>query len=120
MEPTALQHIAFRWIEAFNARELERLLDLYADDAQHYSPKLKIHQPETNGLVKGRDALRNWWRGAYERLPSLYYKPGTFTASADRVFIEYTRQVDGEPDMLVAEVFDVKEGKIVFSRVYHG
>jgi hypothetical protein len=34
--------------------------------------------------------------------------------------MEYTRQVEGEEDMLVAEVLEIKDGKIVFSRVYHG
>lgn len=116
----ANERIAHAWIAAFNSRELEQLLDLYADDAQHYSPKLKDRQPETQGLIKGRDSLREWWRGAYDRLPSLQYILSTVTANAERVFIEYTRRVAGEPDMLVAEVYDINDGEIVFSRVYHG
>jgi limonene-1,2-epoxide hydrolase len=117
---TANERIAHAWINAFNSRELEQLLDLYAPDAQHYSPKLKDRQPETQGLIKGRNALRTWWRGAYDRLPSLQYVLDTVTANENRVFIEYTRRVDGETDMPVAEVYDIKDGKIVFSRVYHG
>ena len=38
----------------------------------------------------------------------------------DRVFMEYVRNVAGEEDMLVAEVLEVKDGKIIASRVYHG
>jgi hypothetical protein len=34
--------------------------------------------------------------------------------------MEYMRQVEGEADLLVAEVLEIKDGKIVFSRVYHG
>jgi len=34
--------------------------------------------------------------------------------------MEYVRTVQGESDMLVAEVLEIKEDKIVFSRVYHG
>jgi hypothetical protein len=34
--------------------------------------------------------------------------------------MEYIRKVDGENDMLIAEVLEIKEGKIQFSRVYHG
>jgi hypothetical protein len=34
--------------------------------------------------------------------------------------MEYIRQVDDEEDMLVAEVLEIENGKIVFSRVYHG
>jgi ketosteroid isomerase-like protein len=113
------EQIATQWLSAFNDHDLERLLDLYDDDAVHYSPKLKIRQPETNGFVKGKDALRAWWKDAFERLPELYYKVTTLTANDDRIFMEYTRQVPGEEDMLVAEVLEIKE-KIVASRVYHG
>ena len=72
MTPESLQSIAFRWFEAFNNKQLEKLLSLYQDDAEHFSPKLKI------------------------------------------------RKVEGEADMLVAEVLEVKEAKIIKSRVYHG
>lgn len=113
-------HIAHRWFEAFNAHDLEKLLSLYDDHAQHFSPKLKIRQPETNGLVTGKDALRAWWQDAFERLPSLHYKVTSLTANDDRVFMEYIRQVGSEPDMLVAEVLEVKNGSIIASRVYHG
>jgi hypothetical protein len=34
--------------------------------------------------------------------------------------MEYVRTVEGEPEMLVAEVLDIREGKITQSRVYHG
>lgn len=120
MEPRDIEYIAMQWIEAFNARDLDRLLNLYADDAEHFSPKLKVHKPETEGLVKGKDALRGWWEGAYLRLPTLFYKVNSLTANNYRVFMEYTRTVDGEADMAIAEVLELRDGKIVFSRVYHG
>ena len=120
MSPETLQSIAFRWFEAFNTKQLEKLLSLYDDEAEHFSPKLKIRQPETNGLVVGKSAMRAWWQDAFDRLPSLHYKVTSLTANTDRVFMEYIRQVDGEDDMLVAEVLEVREGKIIASRVYHG
>jgi hypothetical protein len=42
MTPENLQSIAFKWFDAFNNHQLEQLLSLYDDDAEHYSPKLKI------------------------------------------------------------------------------
>ena len=118
--PNQLQQIAIKWFDAFNTKNLEKLLELYDDEAQHFSPKLKIRQPETNGLIIGKEAMRVWWQDAFDRLPTLHYKVTSLTANTDRVFMEYTRQVAGEADMLVAEVLEIKEGKIVFSRVYHG
>ena len=120
MTENILQSIAFRWFDAFNSHQLEQLLSLYDDEAKHFSPKLKIRKPETNGLVEGKEALREWWKDAFERLPSLNYKVTSLTANNDRVFMEYVRNVAGEEDMLVAEVLEVKDGKIIASRVYHG
>jgi ketosteroid isomerase-like protein len=120
MSPENLQSIAYRWFEAFNTKQLDKLLALYDDEAQHYSPKLKIREPETNGLIKGKEAMRVWWQDAFDRLPDLHYKVTSLTANSDRVFMEYIRQVGGEEDMLVAEVLEVRDGKIIASRVYHG
>ncbi|SEQ21046.1 nuclear transport factor 2 family protein [Flavobacterium urocaniciphilum] len=112
--------IAFKWFEAFNQHNLENLLSLYDDHAEHFSPKLKIRKPETEGLIKGKNELRIWWQDAFDRLPTLHYKVTSLTANNDRVFMEYIRQVENEEDMLVAEVLEIKDGKIIFSRVYHG
>jgi ketosteroid isomerase-like protein len=114
------EFIAQQWFAAFNAHDLEKLLSLYDDNAQHFSPKLKIRRPETNGFVTGKAALRDWWQDAFDRLPSLHYKVTSLTANDQRVFMEYVRKVDGEEDMLVAEVLEINDGKILASRVYHG
>ena len=112
--------IATKWFRAFNEHDLEKLLSLYDENARHFSPKLKIRQPETNGWVSGKAALRAWWHDAFERLPSLEYQPSSFTANDERVFMEYIRKVDNEPEMQIAEVLEINDGLIVASRVYHG
>ena len=112
--------IAHEWLRAFNARELDALLALYAEDAFHTSPKLRVKKPETLGQVRGKAALRAWWQDSFERLPGLRYDALTITADRERVWMEYLRKAPGEPDMTVAEVLDVKAGKISASRVYHG
>lgn len=115
-----LDTIAFKWLEAFNQHNLEKLLSLYDDKAEHYSPKLKVKHPETNGLIAGKDALRIWWQDAFDRLPTLKYEVKSLTSNEYRVFMEYIRKVEGEPDMMVAELLQIEHGKIIFSKVYHG
>ncbi len=114
------KQIATKWFEAFNEHDLEKLLSLYDDNAQHFSPKLKIRKPETQGLIKGKAALRDWWQDAFDRLPSLQYEVIKLTADEEQVFMEYIRHVDGEEDLSVGEVLQISNGLIVFSRVYHG
>jgi CO dehydrogenase/acetyl-CoA synthase epsilon subunit len=112
--------IATKWFAAFNEHNLENLLALYNENAKHFSPKLKIKQPETQGLIIGKAALRNWWHEAFVKIPTLQYIPTSYTANEKRVFMEYIRKVEGEADLLVAEVLEIENNEIIASRVYHG
>lgn len=120
MIPERNKSIAQHWLAAFNKHNLENLLALYDENAEHYSPKLKTRQPETKGLIKGKAALRSWWKDAFDRLPTLRYEVRKLTADEEQVFMEYTRHVSGEEDLQVGEVLEIKNGLIIFSRVYHG
>jgi limonene-1,2-epoxide hydrolase len=115
------EQVARAWLAAFNAHDVDdALVALYADDATHTSPKIRTLHPDTGGKLRGRDALAAWWRDANARLPGLRYELTAITAASDRVFIEYERHAPGQDSMPVAEVFDLRDGKIVASRVYHG
>jgi hypothetical protein len=116
---SGLLTIAHRWFDAFNAHDLEQLLSLYDGNAQHYSPKLKIRQPETNGLIKGKHALRTWWQDAFERLPTLNYELVRLTPFENRVFMEYIRRVKNEEDLYVGEMLEIENGLIAASSVFH-
>lgn len=111
--------LALKWFAAFNEHNLESLLSLYDNNAQHYSPKLKLRQPETNGLIAGKQALHNWWQDAFDRLPNLHYEILHIVANDAMVFMEYIRQTPREPDMQIGEVLEIANEKIVASRVYH-
>lgn len=111
--------IALEWFDSFNHHNLNQLLSLYDESAEHYSPKLKLHHPASQGLIKGKPALRAWWQDAFVRLPNLHYEVLFLTAEDDRIFMEYIRQTPGEDDLRVGEVLIIKGGKIISSRVYH-
>jgi ketosteroid isomerase-like protein len=112
--------IARRWLACFETHDVDALVALYAETARHTSPKLRVSRPETGGHIHGRAALRAWWADAFQRLPQLRYLEQTLTADSTRVWMEYLRKVPGEPDMLVAEVLEVRDGLIQESRVFHG
>lgn len=114
------EQIALNWIEAFNKHDLEKLLQLYAIDAVHFSPKLKARQPATSGWVSGKPALRSWWLDAFTRLPSLHYELQNLIVNDNQLLMEYLRTVDGEPAIMVAEILEIKNDLIQRSRLYHG
>jgi hypothetical protein len=111
--------IAKLWFEAFNAHDIEKLLALYDTNAVHYSPKLKIHHPESLGLIQGKAALRSWWTDAFSRLPNLSYEVINLIGNDHAVFMEYIRKTTGEDDLRVGETLEIRDGVIVASRVYH-
>lgn len=114
-----LNTIAHAWFDAFNKKDINRLLALYDEEAEHYSPKLKVREPETGGRIQGKKALRQWWQSAFDRLPSLHYEVVRLTPHEDRVFMEYIRHVKGEDDLYVGEMLEVRNGLIVASAVFH-
>lgn len=119
MNPPELIKVANQWFAAFNDQHLDDLLSLYDDQAEHFSPKLKVHHPETKGLIKGKAELRSWWGDAFERLPSLQYEVVRLTPHDDRVFMEYIRHVDDENDLYIGEMLEIRNGLIVKSSVFH-
>jgi ketosteroid isomerase-like protein len=108
------------WIDAFNAHDVERLISLYAEDCTHTSPKIRALFPETKGKLVGKAALRGWWTDAITRLPGLRYELMHLTANEERVVLEYLRHAPNEAAMPVAEAFEVRDGCIIASRVFHG
>lgn len=119
MKNEDLISLANRWIDAFNSRDLEDLLSLYHENAQHYSPKLKLLQPETNGFIKGKENMRVWWQDAFKRLPTLQYELVRLTPYQDRVFMEYKRYAANEEVLYVGEMLEIKDGWIHASTVFH-
>src|SRR5690348_3943584 len=112
--------LARAWLDAFNAHDVDALVALYADDCTHTSPKIRVLHPHTQGQLVGKPALAAWWRDANRRLPNLRYEATAIVADETRAIIEYLRHAPGEPPLPVAEAFDVRAGRIVASRVYHG
>ncbi len=57
---------------------------------------------------------------AFERWPTLGFKLISITAEGSRVWMEYIRTLDKEPEMAVSEVLEIEGGLIVASRVFYG
>ncbi len=112
--------IARAWLAAFNAHDVAGVVALYAEACTHTSPKIRALHPETGGKLVGKAALTQWWHDALQRLPGIRYEATAVTADASQVLIEYLRHAPNEAVMPVAEVFEVRDGQIVASRVYHG
>ena len=62
-----------RWIAAWNSRDLDRILALYADDAEMTSDGIVRLGLHCAGLGPGKQNLRAYWSKALALLPDLHF-----------------------------------------------
>lgn len=109
-----------RWIDAWNAFDVERVLTLFADDAIFSSPKAAVLTG--SGLVRGKDALRAYWGAAKSRIRSLRFSLDRFTfdPTTREVVIVYEASIDGERKR-ACELFRFDEtGKVTSGEAMYG
>lgn len=96
---------ADRWARAWNAHDVEAVLDHFHDDVVFTSPVAARVVPETGGVVRGKDALRDYWSTALAALPDLQFEVIGVYRGESVLVINYRNQHGG----LVNEVlvFDV-------------
>lgn len=101
------------WLTAFNAHDLEAVLDHFHDDVVFTSPVAARALPDTAGVVRGKEALRSYWTLALERVPNLHFELLGVYAGIDTLVLNYRNQAGG----LVSEVLTF-DGALI--RLGHG
>jgi hypothetical protein len=113
------EEVVNEWLRAFNSADADAMVALYAEDAIHTSPRLRAAQAASGGRVVGKPAMRRWWMDAFAQ-PDIRYELVTMIAGDRTVAIEYLRHRPDEASTSVAEIFEIRDGKIVRSNVYLG
>jgi ketosteroid isomerase-like protein len=83
---------AEEWIEAWNSHDLERILSHYTDDFEMSSPFIVQFMNEPSGTLRGKDAVRAYWRTGLARVPSLKFELADVLIGTDSLTIYYTNQ----------------------------
>jgi hypothetical protein len=104
---------ADQWVLAWNAHDIEAVLDHFHDDVVFTSPVAARVVPESGGVVRGKAALRNYWTVALAKLPDLQFEVIGVYRGESTLVINY-RNHRGE---LVNEVLTFDGGLV---RVGHG
>jgi ketosteroid isomerase-like protein len=67
------------WMEAWNAHDLDRILEHYADDVEYYSPFIaQMAQPGgpgADGRLVGKEAVRAYFAAALGNYTDLHFDP---------------------------------------------
>ena len=106
-----LDPIAFsrQWVAAWNAHDVEAVLEHFHDDVVFTSPVAARLLPDTDGVVRGKPALRHYWTVALARIPDLRFTVEGVYQGIDSVVIAYRNQDDG----LVSEVLRFGDGLVI-------
>ena len=108
------ERFAAKWIEAWNAHDLQRILSHYSVDFRMASPVIRHIAGEPSGRLEGREAVGNYWRLALERQPSLRFELREVLCGADSVTLLYSG-----PRGSAAEVFVFGDDGLVREALAH-
>jgi ketosteroid isomerase-like protein len=109
MDDDVAQEFAREWYAAWNAHDLEGILDHYADDVEMASPLVSTLTGEADGRIVGKAALRAYFAAGLERFPELHFEPLELFVGVNSLVLRYLG-ASGQPSAEV--VFLNEKGKI--------
>ena len=101
MDQAFAEHFAADWIDAWNARDLDRVLSHYADEFEMSSPVIVQMAAEPSGTLRGKAAVGAYWTKALKLIPDLHFELISVLVGVTSVTLYYR----GARGRLVAEVF---------------
>jgi ketosteroid isomerase-like protein len=91
-QPSSLAALGRTWVEAWNTRDLERVLTLYDETAVMTSDRIPALGFDASGTVRGKDALRAYWGKALGFVPELHFTLIDVFVSPDSMVVFYANE----------------------------
>ncbi|GBG36435.1 nuclear transport factor 2 family protein [Mycobacterium montefiorense] len=106
-----LDAVAFgkQWVDAWNAHDVEAVLEHFHDEVVFTSPVAAKVVPETAGVVRGKSELRRYWALALHHVPNLHFEVEDLYLGVDTIVIAYRNQDGGR----VSEVLRFSGGLVI-------
>jgi ketosteroid isomerase-like protein len=96
------------WLTAWNRHDVEAVLAHFHDDVVFTSPVAARVMPDSQGVVRGKAALREYWNTALETMPDLHFEIVGVYHGVSAVVINYRNQTG----TLVNEVLEFDGGLV--------
>ncbi|MDQ0782738.1 nuclear transport factor 2 family protein [Chryseobacterium sp. W4I1] len=103
------QKFAEEWILTWNSHDLEDILSHYAEDIEVITPMISLATEGKESTLKGKTAVREYWKKALEKFPDLHFELIKSTAGVNSVALFYKSIMDKHA---VEVMFFDDEGKI--------
>jgi ketosteroid isomerase-like protein len=89
MDRQEIRAFVDRWIALWNARDVDGVLEHFADHVTFTSPTAAAVVEGSGGVVRGKDALRAYWAHAVSLTPELRFELVDTYVGIDTVVINY-------------------------------
>ncbi|WP_309642200.1 nuclear transport factor 2 family protein [Flavobacterium sp.] len=109
------QKFAKDWIAAWNSHDLDIILDHYTDDIEITTPMIKLAAGIESGSLKGKNAVRDYWSKALQRIPDLHFELLDVTQGVDSVALYYKSVMN----KMAVEVMFLNEAGKVYKMIAH-
>ena len=84
------REFAQEWIDAWNSRDLDRVLSHYEDDVVLTSPRVRLILGK-DGTIRGKSALRDYMKRGMEKAPDLRFALARVFSGVGTVVLEFHR-----------------------------
>jgi hypothetical protein len=119
MDREAAEHFARDWIRDWCARDVDRIVSHFAEDAAFVSPVAAKHTGSP--LVIGRDALSKYWQVVRSFASFRFMLERTVWDSATQeLAIIYTREIDGRHERACEILRFDSSGKVTAGEAMYG
>lgn len=92
MDHEQAQSFVDRWVQAWNAHDVEEVLSHFADDVVFTSPLAARMREGSDGVVRGKPALREYWSAGLRRVPDLHFEVVGVYVGVDALVVNYRNQ----------------------------
>jgi len=103
------------WIESWNSHNLDNILAHYSEDIEITTPMIKIAAGIDSGSLKGKEAVREYWSKALQKIPDLHFELIETTMGINSVALYYKSIMN----KMAIEVMFFNEAGLVYKMVAH-
>lgn len=81
------------WVNAWNSHDLEKILSHFADNVVFTSPVAAQFLDGSDGVIRGKTALRAYWAEGLRRIPDLHFEVVGVYVGVNTLAINYRNQL---------------------------
>jgi len=109
------QKFAEEWITVWNSHNLDNILNHYTDDIEITTPMIKLATGIESGSLHGKQAVREYWQKALDKIPDLHFELVGVTQGVDSVALYYKSVMN----KMAVEVMFLNDAGKVYKMIAH-